>query len=79
MILKKPLIMARKKNKLPGHLLEKKYGLEYGEGMIFRPDRIHSSSGKFEEYQDREGPSRCSCEARFIITTRDPLLKSYMP
>ena len=28
--IKKPLIMARKKNKLPGLVIEKSYGLEYG-------------------------------------------------
>lgn len=33
-LIKKPLIMARKKNKLPGKLLEKKYGLEYGEDLL---------------------------------------------
>ena len=32
--IQKPLIMARKKNKLPGKLLEKKYGLEYGEDLL---------------------------------------------
>ena len=31
---KKPLIMARKKNKLPGHVVQKKYGLEYGEDSL---------------------------------------------
>ena len=31
---KKPLILARKKNKLPGLLFEGKYGLEYGEDSL---------------------------------------------
>ena len=31
---KKPLIMARKKNKLPGNVVQKKYGLEYGEDSL---------------------------------------------
>ena len=31
---KKPLIMARKKNKLPGNVVQKKYGLEYGENSL---------------------------------------------
>ena len=33
-LIKKPLIMARKKNKLPGKLLQKRYGLEYGEDLL---------------------------------------------
>ena len=32
--LKKPLILARKKNKLPGKLIEKDYGLEYGKDSL---------------------------------------------
>lgn len=32
--LKKPLILARKKNKLPGELIEKNYGLEYGQDSL---------------------------------------------
>ena len=31
---KKPLILARKKNKLPGKLIEKTYGLEYGNDVL---------------------------------------------
>ena len=31
--------------------------------VVLRSNRIHSSSGKFEEYQDCEGPSRCGCDA----------------
>ena len=30
----KPLILARKKNKLPGSLIESRYGLEYGEDTL---------------------------------------------
>ncbi|MBO8234264.1 adenine phosphoribosyltransferase [Prochlorococcus marinus XMU1419] len=33
-IVKKPLIMARKKNKLPGLVLEKSYGLEYSQDIL---------------------------------------------
>ena len=33
-ILKKPLILARKKNKLPGLVIEGKYGLEYGTDSL---------------------------------------------
>ena len=32
--LKKPLILARKQNKLPGKLIEKSYGLEYGTDKL---------------------------------------------
>ena len=32
--LKKPLILARKKNKLPGKLIQKDYGLEYGKDSL---------------------------------------------
>ncbi len=31
---KKPLILARKKNKLPGSLINKSYGLEYGQDNL---------------------------------------------
>lgn len=33
-MLKKPLILARKKNKLPGNLIEESYGLEYGKDSL---------------------------------------------
>ncbi len=32
--IKKPLILARKKNKLPGSLIEESYGLEYGNDSL---------------------------------------------
>ena len=32
--IEKPLILARKKNKLPGELIQKSYGLEYGEDSL---------------------------------------------
>ncbi len=32
--IKKPLILARKKNKLPGALIEENYGLEYGKDSL---------------------------------------------
>ena len=32
--IKKPLILARKKNKLPGKVLEQSYGLEYGKDVL---------------------------------------------
>ena len=33
-VVKKPLVMARKKNKLPGLLIESNYGLEYGKDIL---------------------------------------------
>lgn len=33
-VIKKPLILARKKNKLPGSLIEASYGLEYGKDSL---------------------------------------------
>ena len=33
-IINKPLILARKKNKLPGKVIEKSYGLEYGNDKL---------------------------------------------
>ena len=33
-LLNKPLVLARKKNKLPGKLIEKDYGLEYGKDSL---------------------------------------------
>ena len=32
--LNKPLVIARKKNKLPGELISKEYGLEYGKDTL---------------------------------------------
>ncbi len=39
-LIKKPLLMARKKNKLPGQLLQKRYGLEYGEDSLSIQEEI---------------------------------------
>ena len=33
-IIKKPLVLARKKNKLPGVVIERNYGLEYGDDKL---------------------------------------------
>ena len=41
--LQKPLILARKANKLPGNLLEKEYGLEYGtDKLSIQKDALNS-------------------------------------
>ena len=44
---KKPLILARKKNKLPGKLIEKTYGLEYGEDVLSIQDSAITPFKKF--------------------------------
>lgn len=46
-LIKKPLILARKKNKLPGELIEKNYELEYGiDSLSIQKDAIN----KFERF-----------------------------
>ena len=44
---KKPLILARKKNKLPGQLIEKEYGLEYGEDSLSLQNSAIAPFSKF--------------------------------
>ena len=44
---KKPLILARKKNKLPGKLIEKEYGLEYGKDSLSIQNSSISPFSKF--------------------------------
>ena len=44
---KKPLILARKKNKLPGTLIEKEYGLEYGKDSLSIQNSSISPFSKF--------------------------------
>ena len=45
--LKKPMILARKKNKLPGELVEKSYGLEYGmDSLSIQKDTL----SKFKKF-----------------------------
>ena len=45
--LRKPLILARKKNKLPGLLIEAKYGLEYGKDSLSIQESAIKSFQKF--------------------------------
>ena len=45
--IKKPLVLARKKNKLPGSLLEKNYGLEYGTDCLSIQENSISPFNKF--------------------------------
>ncbi len=46
-ITKKPLILARKKNKLPGLVIEKNYGLEYGNDKLCIQESAISPFKKF--------------------------------
>ena len=46
-VIKKPLILARKKNKLPGKVLERKYGLEYGTDKLCIQESAISLFKKF--------------------------------
>ena len=45
--IKKPLILARKKNKLPGQVYEKNYGLEYGHDVLSVQEEAISRFEKF--------------------------------
>ena len=45
--IKKPLILARKKNKLPGLVYEKNYGLEYGNDFLSVQEEAISKFEKF--------------------------------
>ena len=45
--IKKPLIMARKKNKLPGSVIQESYGLEYGTDNLSLQESAISSFKKF--------------------------------
>ncbi len=45
--IKKPLILARKKNKLPGIVIEKNYGLEYGNDKLCIQESAISPFNKF--------------------------------
>ncbi len=46
-VIKKPLVLARKKNKLPGQVIEKSYGLEYGEDKLCIQESAISPFKKF--------------------------------
>ena len=45
--IKKPLVMARKKNKLPGSVIQESYGLEYGQDSLCIQESAISSFNKF--------------------------------
>ena len=46
-MIKKPLVLARKKNKLPGLVIERSYGLEYGNDKLCIQESAISSFKKF--------------------------------
>lgn len=46
-LIKKPLVLARKKGKLPGKLLEKSYDLEYGKNVLTIQEKCISKYSKF--------------------------------
>ena len=45
--IRKPLVLARKKNKLPGELIEADYGLEYGKDSLSIQETAIKSFQKF--------------------------------
>ena len=48
----KPMIVARKPNKLPGHLIEKEYQLEYGSNMLSIQKKSIEKFQKFNVVDD---------------------------
>lgn len=46
-IMNKPLVLARKKNKLPGLVIERNYGLEYGNDKLCIQESAISTFKKF--------------------------------
>ena len=57
--------MARKKNKLPGYLTERSYGLEYGQDTLSIQDSAIKSIQKFVIVDDllaTGGTAKCVCD-----------------
>ena len=50
--IKKPLVMARKKNKLPGSVIQESYGLEYGSDKLCLQESTISLFKKFVVIDD---------------------------
>jgi len=62
---KKPFLMARKKNKLPGCLIENSYGLEYGKDTLSIQYSAIKSFKRFVIVDDilaTGGTASCICE-----------------
>ena len=67
----KPLIMARKKNKLPGSVIEKNYGLEYGNDSLGIQKSSISGLDKFVIVDDllaTGGTAQCIYD---LLTSQD--------
>ena len=63
--LNKPLVLARKKNKLPGELISKDYGLEYGKDSLSIQKDILNNFDKFVLVDDllaTGGTAKCVYE-----------------
>ena len=63
--LNKPLVLARKKNKLPGELISKDYGLEYGRDSLSIQKDILNNFDKFVLVDDllaTGGTAKCVYE-----------------
>lgn len=64
-IIKKPLILARKKNKLPGIVIERNYGLEYGTEKLCIQESAISPFNNFVIIDDllaTGGTAKCVIE-----------------
>lgn len=64
-IIKKPLVLARKKNKLPGKVIERNYGLEYGNDKLCIQESAISPFKKFVIVDDllaTGGTAKCVIE-----------------
>ena len=63
--LKMPLVLARKKNKLPGKLIQGDYGLEYGNDTLSIQDSAIKTLEKFVIVDDllaTGGTAKCVCD-----------------
>ena len=63
--IKKPLVLARKKNKLPGKLIQGDYGLEYGSDTLSIQESAINSLQKFVLVDDllaTGGTAKCVCD-----------------
>ena len=63
--IKKPLILARKKDKLPGLVIQKSYGLEYGKDSLSIQESAISRYHKFVIVDDllaTGGTAKCVCD-----------------
>lgn len=69
--IKKPLILARKKNKLPGELIQQDYGLEYGKDSLSIQISAIANYNNFVIIDDllaTGGTAKCVCD---LLTSQD--------